>query len=190
MSLRRITAVAAAVGAVVGSYVAIRRGKAHALDTRVREQVAGWHHPAADRVVAVATDLGSVYGLAGIATVVALSGRLRLGRDIALAGVAAWSAAQSMKPLLVRSRPYERGTAMRLVSPPAGSSWPSGHVAVTAAVASTVSPHLPVGARCVLWSTVAAVGVSRVHVGVHHASDVVAGWGIGVLSAVPQRRRR
>jgi undecaprenyl-diphosphatase len=172
-----------AAGAVAGSYVSIRTQAAQPLDTVVGGYLRPFHTPRSDRVVAVVTDLGSIYGTAGIAATLAALGRRTAGRDVAVAGALAWVAAQSAKPLLPRLRPYETGAAHRLVSIPAGSSWPSGHAAVAASTAATVAPHLTARGRLFVGAVVLAVGVSRLHVGVHHLSDVVAGVGVGVLSA-------
>ena len=73
-----------------------------------------------------------------------------------------------------------------LSSPPTSSSFPSGHAASAAAFATAVgleSPRLGLA----LAPVAAAVGYSRVHVGVHWASDVAAGaaLGAGVAAAHP-----
>jgi len=80
-------------------------------------------------------------------------------------------------------RPYLTGAAERLVVRPAGTSWPSGHAAVAAALAATLGEGRGPAVRGLLTASAAAVGVSRVYVGVHHASDVVAGFGLGGLTA-------
>lgn len=155
-----------------------------------------------DRAMAHLTDLGSVYGVTGAAVGLGLSGRPRLGADLAAAGAVAWGAAQGLKPLLDRPRPYETGTP-RLVAIPAGTSWPSGHSAVIAAMATVVvdaagESKRPRLTRMVGYGTAIFVGGSRLHVGVHHPTDVIAGFGIGVLSSrlvhrlrrfIPWRRR-
>jgi membrane-associated phospholipid phosphatase len=177
---------ALASAAVIGSYLAVRSGAGERFDALARRGVARGS-PRADRVVSIATDLGSVYGLAGVSAALAGSGRPRLGAQVGVAGLVAWTAAQCAKPLLYRQRPYEMGTAARLVSPPAGSSWPSGHAAVAAAMTATVLPQLPRGGRIGAVVVTAAVGVSRLRVGVHHLTDVIAGFGVGVVSAVATR---
>ena len=93
------------------------------------------------------------------------------------------------KPLLPRRRPAaaELPAYQTLASPPTSSSFPSGHAASAAAFATAVgleSPRLGLA----LAPLAAAVGYSRVHVGVHWASDVAAGAALGVGVAALTRR--
>jgi membrane-associated phospholipid phosphatase len=173
---------------VLVSGLAVRDGRAEELDARIRAQVTGLRTPERDAVVRVATDLGSMYGVGIVAGTLALAGRQHLAVRVGLAGATAWTLAQGAKPLLPRARPYQADGAERLVVEPSGSSWPSGHSAVAMAMASTLAEGRGALTRATLTSVAAAVGLSRVYVGVHHASDVIAGAGIGGLSAHLVRR--
>ncbi len=82
-----------------------------------------------------------------------------------------------------------RPTVGPAVALPASASFPSGHatagIATLGAVAVLVAERLPsAGARRWLWTaTVAlglAVGLSRIALGVHYVSDVLAGWCLGL----------
>jgi membrane-associated phospholipid phosphatase len=168
---------------VAGSGLAVRDGHAEDLDARLRARITALRTPERDAFVRVATDLGSLYGVGVVSGLVALSGRTPLARRVAAAGATAWTLAQAAKPLLPRDRPYRSDGAERIVVEPAGTSWPSGHSAVAAAMASTLAAGRGPLVRLLLAATAGAVGASRVYVGVHHPSDVVAGYGIGALSA-------
>lgn len=172
-----------AAGLIALSARSVRDGSAEDLDRRLRERITALRTPPRDAVVRVATDLGSLYGVGVVAGVVAVTGRSRLARRVAGAGAVAWTLAQAAKPLLPRERPYRSHGAERIVAEPAGTSWPSGHSAVAAAMAATLGARRGVLTRASLSGIAAAVGASRVYVGVHHPSDVVAGAGIGALSA-------
>jgi membrane-associated phospholipid phosphatase len=177
-----------AVGLVAASYAAVRSGRSERLDRRAAKALAYPLGHRMDVLVASATDLGSVYGNAGVTAALAVAGRRRAAFDVAGAGAIAWTLAQATKPLVGRERPYVVEGADRLVAVPAGSSWPSGHVAVAAATATVLMEHLPRPARGVARAAAVGVAVSRCYVGVHHLTDVVAGWGIGVLSATAWTR--
>lgn len=179
-SKRRLLIAAVVLG---GAYGAVKTGKSASLDDlayRVRRPLGD----TADKVAAATTDLGSVYGIAGASAVLAASGRRDLAADLAGAGLTAWVVAQGLKPLLPRDRPYQLEEAARLVSEPAGTSWPSGHSAVSAAMGTVIADRTGNLAGAAAGTALAGyVGMSRMYVGVHHATDVLAGWGTGVLSA-------
>jgi membrane-associated phospholipid phosphatase len=100
----------------------------------------------------------------------------------------AWSSTAA-KPLFRRQRPDIELTPLvrRLTRQPWITSFPSGHAASAAAFTCGVALELPV-AGAVLAPVAAAVGYSRVHVGVHHVSDVLAGAVLGAEVALALRR--
>lgn len=185
----RVTS-ALAVLAVGGCLVAVRAGAVDDLDHRLGGWLARPRGPLMDRLVGVATDLGSTYGVAGASLALAARGRRRSARRLALAGGTAWCVAQAAKPLAGRGRPYQAQGAARLIAEPAGSSWPSGHAAVAAAMAVSLGEDLAPRARVLAALAATGVAASRLYVGVHHPSDVLAGAGLGVACAGLWRGRR
>lgn len=91
-----------------------------------------------------------------------------------------------LKSLVRRRRPEAAGERPRLVRIPRSSSFPSGHASSSAfalVVLGEGDPWWPAYAALAL--TVAA---SRIHVRVHHASDVLAGVAAGLVLGVLARR--
>lgn len=115
--------------------------------------------------------------------------RRAAGRGALAIALASTAANAVCKPLLPRRRPAaaELPAYQKLASPPTSSSFPSGHAASAAAFATAValdSPRLGLAVAPVA----AAVAYSRVHVGVHWSSDVVAGAALGAGMAALTRR--
>ena len=187
---RRSTVTYVTLATVGASWLAVRSGAGDVLDRHARDALARPLGHRADVTIGAVTDLGSVYGLAGISAVLAATGRRAPALDAAVAGGVAWGVAQSLKPTMDRPRPYQVDAAARLVAVPAGSSWPSGHSAVAAATATSLSPHLGVPARLASAVFVGTVAVSRLYVGVHHFTDVAAGVAVGHLCARAVRGAR
>lgn len=102
---------------------------------------------------------------------------------MAVAAVVEWS----LKALVGRPRPL-------LPSPiahAAGASFPSGHALTAVVGCAVIVLIVRPAARAVAWVAAVVIslvaGVSRVVLGVHYVSDVVAGWILGmaiVLAAV------
>lgn len=139
--------------------------------------------PQVDRVVVATTDLGSVYAALSAAAVLAAAGRTRLAADIAGLGVSGWLLAQAAKGLVGRARPYEAEGARRLVRPPSGSSFPSGHATLATAVGIRLAAASTGPARVLFAALGPSVATSRVYAGVHYPSDVLAGVGLGLTLA-------
>ena len=170
--------------------VAARSPRARVGDARLGAALRAVVGARGDRAVVATTDLGSVYAISGIAGVLALAGRRDEAIDALAVGLLAWGIAQRSKSLLDRRRPYEAEGTRRLLRPPSGSSFPSGHAAVAMAWTTRLgerSPARPV--RVGLAALGAAIGLTRVHAGVHYPSDVVAGAGLGLLISAAWRGR-
>lgn len=134
--------------------------------------------------------LGTAIAAAAAALVLALA---RRGRDVAYLAVAlggAGTLGAVVKVWSDRSRPLDDP-----LGPAVGSSFPSAHAVSWAALVATLA-LLASGRwrRAALWGgaiLVLAIGASRVYLGAHHPSDVLAGYalGIGWVGAVALVRR-
>lgn len=178
---------AVAMGAVAASYVAMRSPQIERVERSLAVEVRRPRGDVVDAVVSAATDLGSLYAAGGLAGILLSTGRRRAARDVLASASIAWIVAQALKKAVDRPRPYEADDAFMLVSRPAGSSWPSGHPAVTAAVATALAPSLPRRGRFVGASLAGFVALSRIYVGVHYLTDVVAGLGLGGIAGATWR---
>lgn len=178
--VRRSLGVAGGV-MVVGSLALLASTRGQRADVRAGDLLRRTRSGPADRVIAGATDLGSLYGVVGVSTALALRGHHRYARDVAVVGSVAWLVAQGAKTRVKRARPYETDGVVRLIRPPTGSSYPSGHAAVTAAMMSALGSGGPSPLRAAAVALTAFVAASRVYVGVHYPSDVVGGVGLGLL---------
>lgn len=87
-----------------------------------------------------------------------------------------------IKRRVKRMRPVAHTEVRFLVPETRHGSFPSGHTATTFALAAVVAWHFPIFIAP-LFLLAAIIGYSRVYVGVHFLSDVVAAAVIGLLSA-------
>jgi undecaprenyl-diphosphatase len=172
------------------------------VDSAAFARVAAAHTPWLDRVVPLLSRSAnhSVLWVA-IATALSAGGdrRARRGAVRGLASIAATSLLvnQGIKRVVRRPRPSLRNVAAvrRVNVAPMTTSFPSGHAASAAAFAAGVAAERA-PAAVPLAALAAAVGASRVYVGVHYPLDVLVGAatgaGIGTLTrrlwpVLPQR---
>ncbi|MEV0731629.1 phosphatase PAP2 family protein [Polymorphospora sp. NPDC050346] len=160
-----------------------------AFDRPVVEWVAQHRTGWSSAVVVAVTDIGGkallTLLLAGVAVAVAV--RLRSWRPFVLAAVSGGGSAllvAGSKLLIARDRPDPLHRAVV----ESGFSFPSGHSASALVILATVAwlISMATGSRTVratAWVAAGilavAIGVSRVYLGVHYPSDVVAGWMLG-----------
>jgi membrane-associated phospholipid phosphatase len=138
---------------------------------------------AADRFFAGITELGSITASAGAAAVLSATGRRRAAvKGLAAAGTM-WLVGQGLKRLYLRVRPYDAlpEVVRLLIGRPAGTSWPSAHPATVLAFLTVAGEELGLSRaeRRALVAVAVLVGASRIYLGVHYPSDVVAGLLLG-----------
>jgi membrane-associated phospholipid phosphatase len=103
---------------------------------------------------------------------------------LGLTAACVWSAdliALGIKAATGRARPFEELPGVdTLLGATVGRSLPSGHAATSFAGAVILTYLLPRGAP-VFFLLAVAISFSRIYVGVHYPSDVLAGAALGAL---------
>jgi membrane-associated phospholipid phosphatase len=152
--------------------------------------------PWADRLAYALSELGNhsaIWHALNLADAVlgpALSGdptrRRRAVRRSVIQGVEQAIINGPTKMLFRRERPAPLDDHPHDLRHPRTSSFPSGHASAGGCAATLLSRDL--GHAPAWFSLAAAIGWSRVHVGVHHPSDVVGGMVMGIgLASIAER---
>lgn len=143
------------------------------------------HSPTSDRYITIVSDLGE--GLGWVASGIALAwiggyrGR-RAGVATAVASLGTTYLVQELiKPYFRRKRPWVGREIVVVGIRTTDTSFPSGHTASSFAAATALTAFYP-KAGPLAFLLASGVGASRVHLGHHFPSDVVAGSLLGVAA--------
>lgn len=148
-----------------------------------------WLEMAASDVTALGSTTVLVLVVVFVAGLFSILGRTREALLVVLAAAGGSTVSQGLKALFDRERPEAALRAVEVMNP----SFPSGHAMLSAVVFLTIgvlSAHFARQRRVKLYAVSAAVvttllvGMTRVYLGVHWPSDVLAGWSLGAAWAL------
>jgi undecaprenyl-diphosphatase len=193
LTLGLVAAGALAWNVVELSFEVVTGSPTVGIDRRILSLVATLRTPTLDHVMYVVTFLGNgqtIVLLTAVAGTTALiAGRPRDAVLLLLAVLAGTLFFELVKVLVHRMRPPLEDA--RIVQ--GGFSFPSGHSTLSATCYGTVAYLLIRGLQHDRWKVlvgilaallVLAIGASRIYLGVHYPSDVLAGWAAGTLWVV------
>ena len=145
--------------------------------------------PLVDRVFYTASELGNhslIWHLLATAQGVRrdgdLAGTVRL---VTIMGLESAIVNGPVKSMFRRQRPVHDGPRPFQLRQPRTSSFPSGHASAAAVFAVVAGEDDPLAPVYTVLATL--VGASRVHVRIHHPSDVVGGAAVGVALGIALR---
>ncbi len=155
-------------------------------DGALLRSVAGERTGPATDVARTLTNLGGLwldFVFAAAVAVLCAAGRRRDAAFVLLAAGGAMLLTNAIKLVLERPRPHGGLVAV------SSYSWPSGHaassIACYGALAVLGARRAPRPARPAIWAALGLltglIGATRVYLGVHYPTDVVAGWTVGGL---------
>jgi undecaprenyl-diphosphatase len=130
--------------------------------------------------------LGSATGLVALLTAMVVWAVVRRAGGLAAVMVATAVVAEAINEVVKRGVARPRPALFVKIATPYGFSFPSAHSMVSVAalgMAAVVAAHLRPQLRVPLWIAtplcIATIGLSRVYLGVHWATDVVGGFAAG-----------
>ena len=180
-----VRAAAAICGLAVFAAMAVPvvRGDAIGFDLPVRAAIHEWASPALTAAMRAITMLGSEYFLVPLAAILVWRwerrGERRAAYLLVTGSLSAEAVAQLLKALIHRLRPE----VFFGLLPAETHSFPSGHAFVPAVYFGILAGIFAAGARwrAAVVVMAAMLGFSRVYLGFHYPSDVVAGWALAVV---------
>ena len=167
----------------------------------VDDQVDAWFEPlrgkpVLDGIAKVVTGLGD-HGIMWAATTVWRARhtgpeRARAVRALTIAGIESTIVNRTLKAAVGRSRPDPEGLVLTAagvpVREPTSSSFPSGHTLAAFCAVTVMSQRDDRAGTVLLFASASLVGLSRLHLRAHHASDVLGGAAIGMALGLVGRR--
>jgi undecaprenyl-diphosphatase len=141
-------------------------------------------NPVADRVFYTASELGNfsiLWHALAWAGATSKRGRRRAIRVSVALAVESALVNGPIKSVFNRSRPLAEHDHPHRLRQPLTSSFPSGHASAAVVAAALLAESRR--CRWPFWAVASVVAASRVHVRIHHASDVVVGAFVGAVIA-------
>ncbi len=164
------------------------------MDTAVLRFFEALRRPLLDALFQAFSALGEETAVAAAVALVYICFSRRTGEQALITLLTASAAAAGLKGAVRRLRPYAAGTVTRVelhgilastLNLDADMSFPSGHAVASAAFGASLAlrlKRLPVTLPAAVLPLL--VGLSRVYLGVHNPSDVLAGLALGLLAAL------
>lgn len=196
---RALGAVVGACGVALALGALVRYSFLQAFDLKVTKELQEWDSPSLAPVMVGFTNAGDpvvVPVLGIIASAILYKAGLPRAAKLVLASTVSVPANIVMKHFWDRARPDKE--IVNVAVETAGTSFPSGHTMGATALYGSLSAlawihldprryRLPL--MLVLVAIPGGVGVSRVYLGAHWLSDVIAGSALGLLILIPLVRR-
>jgi len=150
------------------------------LDKTVIRLISLIYVPTIEHIFIIITTLGNAYVFASITLIltIVLIIYKRPVTSFLLTVASAFSIQWLLKIIINRPRPFELGLTNPNTNIVVSSSFPSGHTIVFFAIIPLIGKSFP-KMRPILWTTASLVGFSRIYLGVHYISDVLAGALLG-----------
>ena len=107
----------------------------------------------------------------------------RVAFEVLIIAVVAFGVLTAAKHYFAIERPYTIDSSIVSYDTESGFALPSGHALMSIVILGWVARRHP-KSRIIMWGSVALIlliGLSRIYLGVHYPSQVVAGWIFGVL---------
>ena len=182
ISPQRAAAAAAALLIFAALALLVERGETLEFDLAVRAGVHSWAFPALTAVMRVITTLGSGYFLVPLAALLCARWLMFGNRRAAVLLAAGAGGAEGLSDLLKILFHRPRPEVFFGLAPAETYSFPSGHAFVPAVYFGILAGILAAGprGRAAVIVLALVLGFSRVYLGYHYPSDVLAGWALAV----------
>ena len=137
--------------------------------------------PRATRMIGWLTHLGGIPLQISLILILFVIPQTRpMGIKLLIAQLFVTMLVQLVKHGIARTRPYEAIAGITPRQVERDSSFPSGHTASAFTAAMIIGCFYP-AIQFFLLIVAGFIGYSRIHIGVHYLTDVIAGSGIGIV---------